>query len=151
MRNSHSGLIRALLAVVVLVGIATVPSSAYAGYYTQQGYACRGTEAPGCAWINIDTTNQRVRSYGQMTDIADSHNYNVSIYNIELKVFGVSWQTVTSVCDCDGWFDVTDSGNTGLWNCGGNMETVLQRQWQGYSTGGPETVWSGTINCGAYP
>jgi hypothetical protein len=127
------------------------PATADAAIYTEQAKLCYGTEAPGCVWMNVDSTNQRVRGYANQVDAAGGNNYDVAVYNIILWIHtSPSWSHGSSVCDCDGWFATSDSGQTGLVACGYLMHVEAIRQWQGYSSGS-QTMTTNTIGCGSYP
>jgi hypothetical protein len=46
--------------------VAATPASAYV--FELQGQVCGGSTAPRCAWMNLDSTNNRLRGYGSISD-----------------------------------------------------------------------------------
>ena len=107
MRIRSGRLIAAIVAAAATVGLGAAPASAadvegFVGYYCDGD--ATGVGPVGCAWLNVDHTNNRVRAYARATMSAGYGEIAARYVRVQ-RWDGVVWKDVpgTMVNDLDGW------------------------------------------------
>lgn len=76
MRKTVKRVVSAVAVLTAATSAAVVPAtSASAEVYKNQGFRCQGDKAVRCAWVNVDSTNNRARAYGSLVDRTSSTDY----------------------------------------------------------------------------
>jgi hypothetical protein len=115
---------RTTLVAIALAGVLVAPTTAtpaHAEILRERGKWCGGNEIRTCLWINVDTTNLRIRGYAWIGDAAGGGNYDVAVNEIHIQdSFNEGpWTQVLWPAnpDHDGWHGVEDRASTDLWPC----------------------------------
>lgn len=126
-----------LLALSLLAGAPPAQAEIIYGV----GNRCGGDRAVRCGYINVDTTNNRVRGYAQVTDMTLRTDTYVQISSVRLyrssNPEGGAW---TEVANGGGgvWAQGFDSDSTGLATCHVGHYYRVDYRWHfkqpGYST-----------------
>jgi hypothetical protein len=126
---------RRVLTVLLALSLTLVlsPMSPAAATIKKLGYRCEGARAVRCAWVNHDTTNNRVRGYGSVQDTtsgADSVRASVTLsrWNWSYE----RWEGVSSGASQSDYEFVQAS--TGLVTCGDGQMFRAEVVWE----------WNGT-------
>lgn len=115
---------RTTLVAIAVAGVLVAPTTAapaHAEILEERGKWCGGNEVRTCLWINVDTTNHRLRGYAWIGDAAGGGNYDVAVNEIHLQDShdGDPWSQVWELPnpDHDGWHGVEDRASTSTWPC----------------------------------
>jgi hypothetical protein len=138
--------LRRLLAPVLLSAavVAVLPTPAQAAVVTaHQGKSCAGSEVPRCAWINLDTSNDRMRAYADVRDAAGGGNYDVLLNTVWVDEYTAGrWVERTFVHhSSDGWHTDADLLSANTLTCSGSR-TYRVRMEAGWRSAG--STGSGT-------
>jgi hypothetical protein len=109
----------AVVSVLVAVLVLAAASAAEA-VVVERGLRCVGLNAFRCGWMNMDTTNNRVRGYADIHDHTLHQDAQVQISKVRLyrtsNPEGGSW-TEVAVGGASGWAYDYDVDSTGLATC----------------------------------
>jgi hypothetical protein len=116
---------RVMAVAIAVAGVLVAPTTAtpaHAEILEERGKWCGGNEVRTCLWINVDTTNLRLRGYAWIGDAAGGQNFDVAVNEAHLQQStdgGRTWSQVPDLPtpDHDGWHGVEDRASTGLWPC----------------------------------
>ena len=109
----------AVVSVLVAVLVLAAASAAEA-VVVGRGLRCVGVNALRCGWVNMDTTNNRVRGYADIKDHTTHQNAQVQISSVRLyrtsNPDGGTWFEVQNG-GAPGWAEYYDVDSTGLATC----------------------------------
>jgi hypothetical protein len=115
---------RMMAVAIAVAGVLVAPTStapAHAEILEERGKWCGGDEVRTCLWINVDTTNDRLRGYAWIGDAAGGQNFDVAVNEVHIQdsLEGGPWSaTILSTNpDHDGWHGVEDTASTPLKSC----------------------------------
>ncbi|WP_129337017.1 hypothetical protein [Cellulomonas endophytica] len=131
----------AVLALALVVAPSGPASAAVTTAY--QGKSCVGSQVLRCAWINYDSTNNRMRAYGEIRDAAGGSNYDVALYGIWVDEYSAGrwverdWVYYAS----DGWHAESDLEAGELLSCVGSRtyRVRMDGKWRAAGTTGNGT------------
>ena len=128
---------RRILTVLLAFALALVltPMSPAAAEVVTRGKHCEGARAVRCAWVNHDTTNNRVRGYGSVRDttsgtVAVRVSVTLSRWNPSYE----RWEAVSSGGPQSGYESV--QAGTGLVTCRDNQMFRAEAVWEWNGTDG---------------
>ena len=107
------------LTLSLLLALAAV-SPADAEIREYQAYRCVGERAYRCGWLNVDTTNNKVRGYASISDLSSGDVGVVQIGTVRLYRASSSngpWTEIASGNTNAGYEELYDQDRTSLGNC----------------------------------
>lgn len=142
--------------VLGLALVGSLPGPASAAVITaHQGQDCTGSQVLRCAYVNLDTTNNRVRAYATVRDVAGGSNYDVGVSTVWIDEYSAGrWveRSFGSLAS-DGFRTTSDSVSSDLVTCAGGVRSYrvrMEAQWRlagNTSNGTLETRTSKTYTC----
>ena len=140
-----------VLTVMLALTLAQVsaPTSPAEASVVRLGYHCEGAQAVRCAWVNHDTTNNRVRGYGSLEDKTSGANDAVRV-SVTLMRWNFSydrWEGVSSGGPASGYEYVY--AGSGLVTCGDNQtfRADVVWEWNGTDSGVVRSYAAVTYYC----
>ena len=137
---------KAMRALTVLLALALAqvlaPTSPAEATIQRLGYHCEGAQAVRCAWVNHDTTYNRVRGYGSVQDTTSGADaVQVSVTLLRWNSSYDRWEAVSSGGPASD-YEYVQVGS-GLVTCGNDQmfRADVVWQWNGTDAG---VVRSGT-------
>jgi hypothetical protein len=131
-----------LLGLMLLLTLS--PASPAAAEIKTLGKRCEGTRAERCAWINHDTTNNRVRGYGSVEDkTSGSIAVRVSVTLLKWNYSYDRWEAVSTSVPQTG-YEFARAG-TNVVNCGDGNLFRADAVWEWNGTDG------GTVRSSSVP
>jgi hypothetical protein len=134
---------RAVIVLMLLLALTLVAGApaAQAEIIYGVGKRCAGDQAVRCGYINVDTTNNRVRGYAQITDTTFRTDTYVQISSVRLyrtsNPDGGTWTEVANG-GASGWAQEFDNDSTSLATCYVGHYYRVDYRWHftqpGYST-----------------
>jgi hypothetical protein len=140
-RRVLTGLLTLLLMSLLL------PVSPASASVVTLGKRCEGARAVRCAWVNHDTTNNRVRGYGSVTDTTsgpDAVRAYVELY----RMGGDGWVIASASSDARSDYDYVQN-YTGLVTCrdGDMFKARIRWEWNGTDYGSMDSYTADVHYC----
>jgi len=115
---------RMMVVVIAVAGVLVAPTTttpAHAEILRERAKWCGGEEIRTCLWLNIDTTNHKIRGYAWIRDAIPGRNYDVAVSQVQIqesldggRTWDIGWYENP---DHDGWFPIEDEASTDLARC----------------------------------
>lgn len=133
--------------LTLLMLLLLLPVSPASAQIVTLGKKCEGARAVRCAWVNLDTTNNRVRGYGSVRDTTsgpDAVRAYVELYRLGSE----GWVFASSSSGyVDGYEFVQNS--TGLNTCrpGDRYKARIRWEWNGTDFGSMDSFTADVPYC----
>ena len=121
---------------MALTMVLTVVTPATAEIQRFRGRKCKTEDnVQRCAWINVDTSNNRWRGYTSIMDKGGGPQRDVAVNQIQawtVVAFTNDWYLIINGgrTDNDGWHGTRDEGSTKLHTCGKKIKSRSRFQWK---------------------
>jgi hypothetical protein len=141
---------RRVLTILLALSVTLVlsPMSPAAASVVTLGKHCEGARAVRCAWVNHDTTNNRVRGYGSVRDTTSGTDaVRVSVTLLRFNTSYERFEAVSSGAPQSNYESV--QGYTGLVTCGDGQlfRADAVWEWNGTDSGVVRSSASVTYYC----